>query len=179
MPTPTVPLRNEAPHRPMASRPGLRQVAVDLLTPLGWLSGTLHVPSHLPLGEHLALGTHDLKLTGVTVPNEPDRLRFLALRRDAVVVVAPALAEEGEEPASDYTTAREVACLLPTGMLRGALRVFSNLRLSDHLQQQGHLITLRYCLLAPYGATANSPGARALHTAIVNLDHAMGISEGA
>lgn len=161
----------------MARRTGLRQVAVDLLTPLGWLNGTLHVPSHLPLEEHLALGRHDLKVTGVAVPDEPDRLRFLALRRDAVVIVAPSLADDEEDPASEYTGTRQVACLLPAGMLRGTLRVFVNLRLSDHLQQQGQLITLRHCLLAPYGATAHSPGARTLHTAIVNLRHAIGISE--
>jgi hypothetical protein len=126
---------------------------------------------------HLALGRHDLKLTGVTVPGEPDRLRFLALRRDAVMVVAPALPEE-EEPASEFTAAREVACLLPSGVLRGTLRVFVGLRLSDHLQLQGHVVRLRHCLLAPYGATANSAGARSLPTAIVNLDHAVGIAEG-
>jgi hypothetical protein len=161
----------------VASRPRLRQVPADFLTPLGWLSGTLHVPEHLPLEEHLALGRHDLKLTGVTIPEEPDRLRFLALRRDAVIVVAPALADE-EEPASEFTVARDVACLLPAGILRGTLRVFSGMRLSDHLQQQGHLVTLRHCLLAPYGATANSAGARSLATAIVNLNHAIGIAEG-
>ena len=161
----------------MASRPRLRQVPADFLTTLGWLSGTLHVPAHLPLEEHLALGRHDLKLTGVTIPEEPDRLRFLALRRDAVIVVAPALAEE-EEPASEFTVAREVACLLPAGILRGTLRVFSGMRLSDHLQQQGHLVTLRHCLLAPYGATANSARARSLPAAVVNLDHALGIAEG-
>jgi hypothetical protein len=160
----------------MATRSGLRQVAVDLLTTLGWLNGTLHVPRHLPLEEHLALGRHDLKVTGVAVPHEPERLRFLSLRRDAVAVVAPALAEE-EEPVSEQTTARQVACLLPGGILRGTLRVWVNLRLSDHLQQQGQLITLRRCFLAPYGATAHSPEARTLHTAIVNLTHALGISE--
>lgn len=160
----------------MASPPGLRQVAVDLLTPLGWLNGTLHMPRHLPLAEHLAFGTHDLKLTGVAVPGEPDRLRFLALRRDAVVVVAPALAGE-EDVASEYTTAHQVACLLPTAVLRGTLRVFVNLRLSDHLQQEGHLVTLRHCLFTPYGSTANSPGARTIHTAIVNVTHGIGISE--
>jgi len=52
-----------------------------------------------------ALDTHALKLTGVGVPNETERLAFVALRRDAVSLVAPALAEEGEVPdASSYTT---------------------------------------------------------------------------
>jgi hypothetical protein len=62
-------------------------------------------------------------------------------------------------------------------MLRGTLRLFSGLRLSDHLQLQGRLVTLRHCLLAPYGATAQSEQARALPMAIINLDHVVGFSE--
>jgi len=160
----------------MASPLGLRKVAADLLTPLGWVSGTIHVPSHLPLEEHLALGRYDLKLTGVQVPDEPDRLRFLALRRDTVLLVAPAIAEE-EPPASAFSAPRQVACLLPGGILRGTLEVFTNLRLSDHLQQQGTVVTLRRCLLTPYGATAHSAEARSLHTAVVNLARVIGIAE--
>ncbi len=162
----------------VASRPLLRRVPIDALTGLGWLHGTLHVPSHLALSEFLALGSQPLKLTEAQVPHESDRLAFLALRRDALVLVAPALAEEGEgAEASAYTTDLQVACLLPMGILRGTLRVIYNLRLSDHLQHTGHLLTLQRCLLAPYGGTANSPGARGLHSAIVNLNHALGISE--
>jgi hypothetical protein len=162
----------------VAPRSRLRRVPIDALTALGWLNGTLHVPSHLVLSEFLALGSHPLKLTEAQVPNEPDRLPFVALRRDALVIVTPGLAEEGEgTEASDYTTDLQVACLLPMGLLRGTLRVIYNLRLSDHLQQTGHLLTLNRCLLAPYGGTANSPGARGLHQAIVNLNHALGISE--
>jgi hypothetical protein len=161
----------------MARQSSLRQVAVDLLTSLGWINGTLHVPIHFPLSEHLALGPHDLKITGVSVPNEPDRLRFLAVRRDSVIVVAPALADEEEDAGSDFSSGRQVACLLPAGILRGTIRILAGLRLSDQLQLQGRMVTLRHCLLAPYGATANSPGARALHTAIVNLTHTVGISE--
>ena len=161
-----------------ASRPRLRKVPIEALTALGWLNGTLHVPSHLALSEFLALGSQPLKLTDAQVPNEADRLAFVALRRDAVMLAVPGLAEEGESAeASAYTSALQVACLLPMGMLRGTLRVIYNLRLSDHLQQTGHLLTLHRCLLAPYGGTANSPGARGLHAAIVNLNHALGISE--
>ena len=163
----------------MTAPSSLQRLPIDILTTLGWLNGTLHLPCHLPLEEHLALGRTDLKLTGVSVPNEPDRLRFLALRREAVVVVVPPLANGRDDgPASDaFTTTREVACLLPGWMLKGTLRLFTGLRLSDHLQLQGRLVTLRHCLLAPYGATAQSDHARALPTAIINLDHAIGFSE--
>lgn len=168
----------QATTRAVVPRPRVRKVPVDALTQLGWLNGTLHVPSQLALSDHLALGSHPLKLTQAQVPNEADRLAFLALRRETLVLIAPGLAEEGEGgDVSDYTTDLQVACLLPMGILRGTLRVIYNLRLSDHLQQAGHLLTLHRCLLAPYGGTANSPGARGLHSAIVNLNHALGISE--
>jgi hypothetical protein len=161
-----------------ASRPRLRKVPVEALTALGWLNGTLHVPSHLALSDFLALGSQPLKLTEAHVPDEADRMAFLALRRDALMLVSPGLADEAEgTEASDYTADLQVACLLPMGILRGTLRVIYNLRLSDHLQQTGHLLTLHRCLLTPYGGTAKSPGARGLHTVIVNLNHTLGITE--
>lgn len=169
---------HQATKKAVASRHGLRRVPIEALTTLGWLGGTLHVPGHLALSDFLALGSQPLKLTEAQVPNEPDRLGFVALRRDALVLVAPGLAEEGEgAEISAYTSDLQVACLLPMGMLRGTLRVIYNLRLSDHLQQTGHLLTIHRCLLAPYGGTANSPGSRGFHAAIVNLNHALGISE--
>ena len=163
----------------MAARSSLQRLPIDVLTTLGWLNGTLHLPCNLPLEEHLALGRNDLKLTGVSVPNEPDRLRFLALRREAVVVVVPPLNHEQDDnpAAAAFTTTRDVACLLPGWMLKGTLRLFTGLRLSDHLQLQGRLVTLRDCLLTPYGATAQSDQAQGLPTAIINLDHAIGFSE--
>jgi hypothetical protein len=89
----------------------------------------------------------------------------------------PASPRKEDAEASAYTTDLQVACLLPMGMLRGTLRLIYNLRLSDHLQQTGHVLTLHRCLLVPYGGTANSPRARGLQAAIVNLNHALGISE--
>ena len=160
----------------MASRPNLRREAIEVLTPLGWLHGTLHVPTHLALGEHLLLTTQALKLTGVSVPGEPDRLRFLALHHTAVMLVAPALAAEEPAP-SEHMGAREVACLLPSGILRGTLLVHASLRLSDYLALEGPWFTLRHCLLAPFGGTTDSAGARSLHTAIINLPNVLGMAD--
>jgi hypothetical protein len=159
----------------VAERTPLRRDAADILTSLGWLSGTLHIPSHLGLQEYLSLGTQELKLTGVRVPGESEQLRFLALRRDATLLVAPSVAEECQP--SEYLRAREVACLLPSGILRGTLQVQANMRLSDHLSLEGPWVTLRRCLLAPYGETGRSPAARAIHTSIINLSQVIGISD--
>ncbi len=160
------------------SWPELRKVPVELLSPVGWLSGMFHVPVHQTLVEFLSLTSRQVKLTRVRVPNEPDPRPFVALQRAAIILVAPSL-DDGVEARPDpgYTALREVACLLPTGILRGSLAVLLNMRLSDHLQQQGQLLTLRRCLLSPYGQTALSPDARSLTTVIVNLDAALGVSE--
>ena len=160
----------------MASRPSLRREAVEILTSLGWLNGTLHVPAHLTIGEHLLLTTQALKLTGVSLPGEPDRLRFLALHHTAVLLVAPALGGEENTP-SPHMGAREVECLLPSGILRGTLLVHASLRLSDHLSLEGPWLTLRHCLLTPYGGTSDSVEARALQTAIINLPKVVGIAD--
>jgi exoribonuclease-2 len=66
---------------------------------------------------------------GDRIPNEPDPRPFVALQRDAITLVAPSL-EDGVEARPDpgYTALREVACLLPTGILRGSLAVLLNMR---------------------------------------------------
>ena len=160
------------------AKPVLRKVPVELLSPMGWLSGLLHVPVHQTLTEFLALAPRLVKLTKVRLPQEREVRPFVALQRDAISLVAPSL-DDGVESAGEraYSAMREVACLLQGGVLRGSLAVLLNMRLSDHLQQHGPLLTLRHCLLTPYGETAKSPGARAFNTVIANLDSVLGVSE--
>jgi len=172
-----------AQHRPetgrqaMLNRPELRKVPAELLTTLGWVSGTLHLPPHQGLIEFLALNPQLLKLTAVRIPGEVDPIPFVALRREAVILVAPALPKEHVQDVSPGPTwAREIACLLPIGSLRGTITVPEGLRLSDHLQQQGQLLLMRHCLLAPYGATLNAPDARSLPAAVVDLRHVAGVA---
>jgi hypothetical protein len=161
--------------------PALRQVTAEVLTPVGWMNGTFRVPPQQPFLDFLTLGTlgvQILKFTRVRVPNEPDPVPFVALRRESVILVAPTLSKDLIETAdAGFTRAREVACLLPVGVLRGTLDVLANIRLSDDLERRAHLIVLRRCMLAPYGGTLNDPAARALPIAIVNLSQAVGISE--
>jgi len=161
--------------------PRLRQVTADVLTPVGWMNGTFRVPPQQPFLDFLTLGTlgvQVLKFTRVRVPNEPDVVPFVALRRESVILVVPTLTKDLiEEPDSGFMRARDVASLLPGGVLRGTLDVLANIRLSDDLERRAHLVVLRRCVLAPYGGTLNDPTARALPVAIVNLTQAVGISE--
>jgi len=164
-----------------STAPALRQVTAEVLTPVGWMNGTFRVPPQQPFLDFLTLGTlgvQILKFTRVRVPNEPDPVPFVALRRESVILVAPTLSKDLIETADGgFTRAREVACLLPVGVLRGTLDVLANIRLSDDLERRAHLIVLRRCMLAPYGGTLNDPAARALPIAIVNLSQAVGVSE--
>jgi hypothetical protein len=166
------------PETQQPARPALRKVPAELLSPMGWLSGLLHVPVHQTLTEFLSLAPRLVKLTRVRIPQEQEVRPFVALKRDAISLVAPSLDEGVDNPGDRaYSALREVALLLSGGVLRGSLSVLLNMRLSDHLQQHGPLLTLRHCLLTPYGETAKSPGARAFGTVIANLDSVLGVSE--
>lgn len=160
------------------SMPVLRQVPAEILCTLGWVYGTLHMPAHQTLHEFLSLSGPSIKLTRVRIPREHEALNFLALRRQGISVIAPPM---GEPTATTGpfgpTTTREIACLLSDEILRGSLQVPTGLRLSDYLRQEGPFLTLRRCLMAPYGATLQSPGAKTLDVALVNLEHLAGVSE--
>ena len=84
------------------SASGLRKVSAELLTTLGWLSGTLHVPTHVPLEEHVALGRHHLKLTGVA-PTDVQVAQFITklntskLVRDVNLVVSDEYIQEKDK----------------------------------------------------------------------------------
>ena len=158
--------------------PLFRQVPAELLCTLGWIYGTLHLPAHQTLDEYLALCGPSLKLTGVRVPCEPDPLGFLALRRDGISVIAPALGGPIMSPQRHGPTSpRQIACLLGEGMLRGTLEVPTALRLSDFLRLDGPFIAVRDGMLTPYGATLQAPASKGLPVALVNLDQVAGVSE--
>lgn len=70
-----------------------------------------------------------------------------------------------------------MGCLLPEGLLRGTLQVLVNVRVSDFLRQQPNLVVLRDCRLTGYGEPADSPKARKLRVALVNVGRISGVSE--
>src|SRR3569832_1773780 len=98
-------------------KPVLRKVPAELLSPMGWLSGLLHVPVYQTLTEFLTLAPRLVKLTRVRIPQEVEVRPFVALKRDAISLVAPSL-DEGVEIPGDrtYSALREVALLLSCGV---------------------------------------------------------------
>ncbi len=161
------------------SEPALRKVTANVLTSLGWLHGTFLVSAHQSLVDYLAPGVQVIKFTRVQLPPNGEVLPFVALRREAVVLIEPTLSDELiETPGSiGRTTARSVTCLLAMGQVRGELEVLVNVRVSDFLRQQSNLVVLRRCTFAPYGEPDDSPKARGLGTVVVNLSAAIGVAE--
>ncbi len=161
------------------SAPPLRLSSVNLLTDLGWWAGTFHVPGRQSLMDFLAPGGHVVKLTRVRIPNESERLPFVAVRRDTIMVVEPTQADElVDTPGSGgRTSSHRVGCLLPVGVLHGTVEVLVNVRVSDFLRQQPGLAVLRDCVLVPYGQPPESNQARKLRLALVNLGRVTGVAE--
>jgi len=161
------------------SSPPLRAASVNLLTDLGWCAGTFHVPTRQSLVDFLAPGNHIVKVTRVRIPNENDRLPFVAVRRDSIILVEPTQSDElVDTPGSGgRTSSHRVGCLLPVGLLHGTLEVLVNVRVSDFLRQQPSLAVLHDCSLVPYGQPPESNQARKLRLALVNLGRVTGVAE--
>ncbi len=161
------------------SAPPLRLCSVNVLTDLGWCAGTFHVPGRQSLVDFLAPGNHIVKLTRVRIPNEGERLPFVAVRRDSIMVVEPTQSDELVDTAGSggRTSSHRVGCLLPAGVLHGTLEVLINVRVSDFLRQQPGLAVLHDCVLVPYGEPPESAQARKLRLALVNFGRVTGVAE--
>ena len=142
--------------------PPMRRVTANILTGLGWLHGTFHLPPHQSLVDFLAPGVPVIKFTRVQLPQTTELIPFVALRREAVVLIEPTLGDDLVETAGSTgrTSPRDVICLLTAGQVRGTLEVLVNVRVSDYLRQQASLIVLRRCILRPTGnpRTRRRPG---------------------
>ncbi len=159
--------------------PPLRQASVNVLTDLGWCAGTFHVPGRQSLVDFLAPGNQIVKLSRVRIPNENERLPFVALRREAVLIVEPTQGDELVDTAGSVgrTSPHRVGCLLSSGILHGTLDVLVNVRVSDFLRQQPGLAVLHDCALVPYGQPPESNQARKIRVALVNLGRVTGVAE--
>lgn len=159
--------------------PPLRLATVNVLTDLGWWAGTFHVPGRQSLVDFLAPGNQIVKLTRVRIAGEGERLPFIGLRRDSLLVVEPTQPDELVDTAGSIgrTSGHRVGCLLPDGILHGTLEVLVNVRVSYFLRQQPGLAVLRDCALVPYGQPADSRQSRRLRCALVNLARVTGVAE--
>ena len=120
---------------------------VRLFTPTGWVIGTLHVPKGVGLLPFLNGDEAFFCMTNVSLPEQPRTIPFLALQRNAVLIVVP-----GEKVLlgvhEDNTRVRhEVACLFDGGLVMGTLPLPKGVRVSDELMRSKEFFALEDCTL--------------------------------
>jgi hypothetical protein len=161
-------------------RPNLRDVPAEVLTPSGWISGTIVLPERQSLVDHLAKSGPFLKLTAVRLPGRAQLVPFFALQAATTVLVVPAVESRLEgEPGHAAFTALPVTFLLTGGVLDGKLAVPSNLRLSDHLRTQTGFVVVRDAQWTPHRSAGEpQPDARrTLPCVLVNASLVIGVEE--
>jgi hypothetical protein len=132
-------------------RPPQRVILARILTPTGWLRGSIHLPRLQSLADFLGHATPFLSLTGVSLPGSREELPYLAIRRSAALLILPACEEGslllGRDPPD--MVAHDVCCVLQSGAIRGRLMLKPTLRVSDYLTRHEGLIVLREADIGP------------------------------
>jgi len=127
-----------------------------ILTPSGWMRGSLHAPRIQSFLEFLAQPAPFFSLTGVELASSQRVLPFLALRRSAANVIVPACDEQrlllAREPPNGI--ARLVTCVLEAGTVVGRLAVPPHLRVSDYLAHNSGFLIVRDADLGLAGVLA-------------------------
>ena len=168
------------PRHSATYRPNLRDVPSEVLTPAGWMIGTIVLPERQSLVDHLTKSGPFLKLTSVRLPGRVQVVPFFALQAAATTLVVPETENRLEgEPGHASFTALPVTFLLAGGVLDGKIAVPSNLRLSDHLRLQSGFVVVRDAQWMPNRTTGEpQPDARRiLPCVLVNAALVIGIEE--
>jgi len=135
-------------------RPQQRVIPARVLTPNGWLRGSIHLPRFHSVIEFLAQGSPYLTLTGVATAGR-EELPFVAIRRSAALLVLPCCDERqlllAATPGARH---RRVVCVLPCGAVTATVAIESPLRLSDWLSCQESFFAVRDVDLGPAGTRA-------------------------
>jgi hypothetical protein len=111
-------------------------LTANILTGLGWLHGTFHLPPHQSLVDFLAPGVRVIKFTRVQLPPTTEVIPFVALRCEAVTLVEPTLGDDPVETAAggaDGDMAALRGALYPSGPCRELRR-----RVRRHLGDRPH-----------------------------------------
>jgi len=123
------------------------QSTVRFFTPTGWVIGTLHLPEGVGLLPFLNGEEAFFRLTNVSLPEQPRTIPFLALQRNATLVVVPGEdALLGVQPNVEEVR-HEVACLFDGGLVMGTLPLPTGVRVSDELMQSEEFFAIEDCTL--------------------------------
>ena len=168
------------PKQMPAYRPNLRDVPAEVLTPSGWIGGTIVLPERQSLVDHLTKAGSFLKLTAVRLPGRAQLVPFFALQAAATLLVVPGVESRLEsEPPNVVYTSLPVTFLLGGGVLDGRLAVPSTLRLSDHLKAQSGFIVVRDAMWTPHrgGGEPHADARRTLPIVLVHAALVVGVEE--
>jgi hypothetical protein len=171
---------SSTPRQSAVYRPTLRDIPAEVLTPSGWIGGTLVLPERQSLVDHLSKSGSFLKLTAVRLPARAQLVPFFALQAAATVLVVPAIESRLEgEPGHATFTSVPVTFLLTGGVIDGKLAVPTTLRLSDHLRAQSGFVVVRDAQWTPHrNAGEPQPDARrTLPCVLVNASLVIGVEE--
>ncbi len=151
-----------------------RQVTSSVYTNGIWITGNFVLPKLHGLTEHLNRTTDFYKLTDVRFSRESEPVAFLALQREAITLIVPALgSDQLVISAAQKRQPHDVSCLLPDGMINGTLDLGIGLRVSDFLAQDQHFFALRDCSVLMKGAKDR----RKAPLVIFNRRQLVGVSE--
>lgn len=120
---------------------------VRLLTPAGWVIGTMHLPEGVGLLPHLNVDEAFFRMTNVSLPEQPRTIPFFAIQRNAVLIVVP-----GEDSLLGLHheakhVRHEIACLFDGGLVMGTLPLPKGARVSDELMRSREFFAVEDCTL--------------------------------
>lgn len=156
-----------------AYRPSQRKVHVELLAVPGWLSGIVHVPARTTLAGTFNRRSEFIPLTDATPDPGAQPLEFIAVRRQAIILVVPDAEEAqrgGHAPPGHYEP-MHLRCHLHDVTVEGTVEALASLRLSDFLETNAGFITMHDCTLEDNGRTQRYP------LLLVNTRHVLAVTE--
>jgi hypothetical protein len=161
-----------------AYQPDIREIPGHCYAQVSWVSGAICLPARRALQDHLNQGEPFLRLRNARVAGTESELAFLALRRDAVSMIAPSLRDERlQRGGVGRQQERRITCLLETAVVTGTLELIANLRVSDHLMREQGFILLRDCGLVWAARRAQPPFESPIPVLLVNTRHVLGVTD--
>lgn len=122
-----------------------REVPVRALTPSGWISGKLILPGIVQVIDFID-NENFLRLTEVRFEGDQEEMRFLALRRDSIVLLTVESNENLESVETvGFQDEHRVTCWIECGAIQGVMLLRLGARLSDYITRHEGLVVLREC----------------------------------
>jgi len=164
----------------MPYHPPQRTCTARILTPAGWVEGTIHLPIKAALLDHLEHTREFISMTEVRHAVSFEVVPFFALRRAAAMFVVPDEAEaRGAADHHDARPTREhtLDCLLPGGHITGVIEVPMRMRVSDQLMHGAPLLVVKKAHARMRDPWRGEMVDLRADVMFVNTQHVVGVSE--